>query len=477
MHDCVKVNGKQVYWHIANHQVPFYVGKNMLLACITKLPELIAYDDAVRLLIVLRSLAILYFAYRRKAPIYLIDFTCYRPPSSHRLPIAMFEENSVLDDLDPESVAFQCKIIAKSGFSEETAITSSLAQIPKVKSLALALDEAETIMCSAISDLFWRNNINPKSIDILITNSCVFCPTPSLSAMVVNKFKMRSNIMSFNLSGMGCSAGIISVSLAKDLLRVHRGSLALIVSSETLNLNWYTGKVHSMLLTNCLFRMGGAAILMSSKVNDKHKAKYELQHIVRTINAQDDQAHRCVYQDVDPENKEGISISKDVVHVAGDTLKKNIASLGPLVLPLREQFLYVISIICCKVLYRRRSSIYTPNFNLAFEHFCIHSGGRSVINAIERSLRLRKQDVEASNMTLYRFGNTSSSSIWYELSYTEAKGRMKRGDRVWQIAIGSGFKCSSAVWKCLQDVTPDNGSAWRDTINMYPVQVTDMKIS
>ena len=449
----------------------------MLTQHVNTIIELVVSPSHHFAVVLIAGLVILYFACRRKAPIYLIDFACYCPPSSYRLSMAMFEENNLLDNVDPEAVAFQCKILAKSGFSEETSIPPSLAQIPKVKSLSFALEEAETIMYSAITDLFQKNNINPKAIDILITNSGVFCPTPSLSSMVVNKFRMRSNIMSFHLSGMGCSAGIISVSLAKDLLRVHRNSLALIVSTETLNLNWYTGKVPSMLLTNCLFRMGGAAILMSSRVNDKHKAKYKLQHIVRTTNAQDDQSHGCVYQDVDRENKEGISISKNVVNVAGDALKKNIASLGPLVLPLREQFLYVFSIICRKVSTTRRTSIYTPNFNHAFDHFCIHSGGRSVIKAIERNLRLRKQDVEASTMTLYRFGNTSSSSIWYELSYIEAKGRMKCRDRVWQIAFGSGFKCNSAVWKCLCDVKPDNGSAWRDTIHSYPVEVPDVRIN
>ncbi|XP_004487838.1 probable 3-ketoacyl-CoA synthase 21 [Cicer arietinum] len=416
------------------------------------------------------SLATFYFACKRKVHIYLIDFNCYCPPSSYRLPKAMFEENNFFDQMEQEAVDFQRKISAKSGFSDETSIPPSLAQIPKIKALTFALEEAETIMYSTIEDLLQKTKINPKSIDILITNSSIFCPTPSLSSMVINKFKMRSNIMSFHLSGMGCSAGIIAVGLAKDLLRVHRNSLALIVSTETLSLNWYTGKVPSMLLTNCLFRMGGSAILMSSRVHDKHKAKYELQHVVRTINAYDDQSYACVYQDVDAENKEGVLISKSIVNVCGEVLKKNIFSLGPLVLPWREQFLYVISIICYKV-WSRRMSLYTPKFNRAFEHFCIHTGGRAVIQAIERNLRLRKQDVEPSKMTLYRFGNTSSSSTWYVLSYIEAKGRMKCGDRVWQIAFGSGFKCNSAVWKCLGDVKPDTTTAWRDTIHSYPVDI------
>ncbi|KAJ1407662.1 Very-long-chain 3-ketoacyl-CoA synthase [Sesbania bispinosa] len=448
-----------------------YSSLKMLIQLINIIIDIFISPSHPFAVLLVAGLAILYFACRRKAPIYLIDFSCYCPPSSHRLPMAMFEENNLFDNMDPKAVEFQCKIIAKSGFSEETSIPPSLAQIPKIKALTFALEEAETVMYSAITDLFQKNNINPKAIDILITNSSIFCPTPSLSAMVVNKFRMRSNIMSFHLSGMGCSAGIIAVSLAKDLLRVHRNSLALIVSTETLSLNWYTGKVPSMLLTNCLFRMGGAAILMSSRVQDKNKAKYELQHIVRTINAHDDQSYGCVYQEVDSENIEGVSISKNIVNVTGDVLKKNIASLGPIVLPFREQLLYVFSIIGHKLWTSRIKSIYTPKFNCAFEHFCIHSGGRAVIQAMEKNLRLRKQDVEPSAMTLYRFGNTSSASIWYELCYIEAKGRMKCGDRVWQIAFGSGFKCNSAVWKCLCDVKPDNTSAWRDTIHTYPVEI------
>ncbi|KAL7220710.1 hypothetical protein ACSBR2_013570 [Camellia fascicularis] len=90
-------------------------------------------------------------------------------------------------------------------------------------------------MFSTVTELLEQTNINLKSIDILITNYSMFSPTPSLSAVVVNEFNMRSNIMSFNLSGMGCNAGIGSVGLAKDLLRVHRDCLALTVSIEMLN--------------------------------------------------------------------------------------------------------------------------------------------------------------------------------------------------------------------------------------------------
>ena len=42
------------------------------------------------------------------------------------------------------------------------------------------------------------------------------------SAMLVNHFKMRSDVLSYNLGGMGCSAGVIAIGLADKLLQVTR---------------------------------------------------------------------------------------------------------------------------------------------------------------------------------------------------------------------------------------------------------------
>ena len=89
---------------------------------------------------------------------------------------------------------------------------------------------------------------------------------------------------------------------------------------------------------------------------------------------------------------------------------------------------------------------YLPDFKKAVHHFCIHAGGRAVIDALEQNLRLSATDVEASRATLRDQGNTSSSSIWYELEYIEKHRTPKRGEKVLQIAFGSGFKTNSAVW-------------------------------
>ncbi|KAK4759240.1 hypothetical protein SAY87_022371 [Trapa incisa] len=407
-------------------------------------------SDTVFLMLIYAATVLYLLLRKKRAVVYLLDFTCYRASDSHRLPTSMFCEYVHLDDrMDEEAKALQVKILERSGYSEETHVPPSLKELPVMCRYSSAREEASMVIFSAVEDLLKRASTSPRAIDILIINNSLFTPVPSLTAMVINRFNMRSNVMSFNLSGMGCSAGIVSVSLASDLLKVHRNSLALVVSTEVLTGNWYTGKNKSMLISNCLFRMGCAAVLMSSQDQDKRKAKYELKHLVRTNRSGNNQSYTCVYQDEDSENKMGILLSKTLVTVAGDALKTNMASLGRQALPLSEQIRYIWSLVMQRIKVGRTRGIYVPDFRRAFEHFCIHAGGKAVIEAIEKSLKLSHQDVEASKMTLSKFGNTSSSSIWYELAYIEARRRMKVGDTVWQIALGSGFKCNSAVWKCI----------------------------
>ncbi|XP_078444723.1 3-ketoacyl-CoA synthase 6-like [Wolffia australiana] len=414
------------------------------------------------------------YAMSRPRPIYLVDYTLFKPPFTCRVPFSTFMEHTrLIGNLDAKSVEFQMRILERSGLGEETCLPPANHFIPPNPTMEAARAEAEMVIFSALDSLFQRTGLKPKDIDILIVNCSLFSPTPSLSAMVINKYKMRSNIKSFNLSGMGCSAGLISIDLARDLLQVHRNSNAVVVSTEIITPNWYAGNQRSMLLPNCLFRMGGAAILLSNHRRDRSRAKYRLVHVVRTHKGADDKAYRCVYEEEDSQGNVGISLSKDLMAIAGEALKSNITTLGPLVLPASEQLLFLFSLIARRIL-NRNIRPYIPDFKQAFEHFCIHAGGRAVIDELQKSLDLSAEHVEASRMTLHRFGNTSSSSLWYELNYIEAKGRMRRGDRVWQIAFGSGFKCNSAVWRCNRTIKAPIDGPWSDCIYRYPVHIPDV---
>ncbi|MFS8022205.1 putative very-long-chain 3-oxoacyl-CoA synthase [Helianthus anomalus] len=51
-----------------------------------------------------------------------------------------------------------------------------------------------------------------------------------------------------------------------------------------------------MIVGNCLFRMGGAAIILSNKYSDRARSKYELAHMIRTNKASDDKCYNSVQQ-------------------------------------------------------------------------------------------------------------------------------------------------------------------------------------
>lgn len=218
-----------------------------------------------------------------------------------------------------------------------------------------------------------------------------------------------------------------------------------------------------MLVTNTIFRVGGAAVLLSNRQADARRAKYELRHVERTCLAADDAAYRCVHEQEDDKGRRGVRLGKDLMKVAGTALRRNIQALGPRVLPASELLAFALNAAARKVLGAKRGPPpYVPDFSTAFEHVCVHTGGRGVIDTIEAALPgMGPHALEPSRASLYRYGNVSSSSIWYVLAYIETFRGIRRGDRVWQLAFGSGFKCNSAVWVANRSVRGDRHAAWR----------------
>jgi 3-ketoacyl-CoA synthase len=88
---------------------------------------------------------------------------------------------------------------------------------------------------------------------------------------------------------------------------------------------------------------------------------------------------------------------------------------------------------------------YIPDFKRGVDHFCIHAGGRGVIDGIEKNLNLTPVHVEASRYALHEYGNTSSSSIWYEMDYIRKRMDLRRGQRVLQVAFGSGILINTFI--------------------------------
>jgi len=429
----------------------------------------------------LLGLCLVWYLARHHHPVYLIDFVTFEPPTSWRLTheqlMTCMQRQRCFTE---ESILFLRRILDKSGTGQQTAwppgITQCLRDDSKTadQSVEAARKESETVICDVVQSCLRCTGTLPIDIDILIVNCSLFSPTPSLCAMIMNHFKMREDVMAYNLSGMGCSASLVGIELAQNVLRSHPNKVALVVSTENLTQNLYHGNDRSMLLQNTLFRCGGAAILLSNKWRDGRRAKFKLLRIVRTQGT-GDEAYGAVYECQDANGEHGVRLDRNIVNIAGRTMEKNFTVLGPYVLPLSEQIFVAYTLAkkkACKYLCRclnlnkevsssglnqallswipAKVPAYVPDFKRGVDYWCIHAGGRAVVDGVAKNLGLQPKHAEPSKYALYNYGNTSSSSIWYEMDYVCKVQKPQKGHRVLQVAFGSGFKCNSAVWLCLQ---------------------------
>jgi hypothetical protein len=89
---------------------------------------------------------------------------------------------------------------------------------------------------------------------------------------------------------------VIAIDLAQQMLRLRPNTYALVVSTENITQNMYNGTQRSMLIPNVIFRVGGAAMLLTNKSSEAWRAKYKLAHVVRTTLASNDDAFHCVME-------------------------------------------------------------------------------------------------------------------------------------------------------------------------------------
>ncbi|KAK6926334.1 3-Oxoacyl-[acyl-carrier-protein (ACP)] synthase III, C-terminal [Dillenia turbinata] len=420
------------------------------------------------------SCVLLFFALKyflsKPQPVYLVDFSCLEPPNYCRVPFSSFIEHvSTMDIFDEKSVAFMTKILLASGLGEQTYLPPALHYIPPRTYQNESLKEVRMVLFPVMDDLLSKTKLSPQDIDILIVNCSGFCPSPSLSSIIINKYSMRNDIKSFNLSGMGCSAGALGIDLAQSLFKTHKNSYAIVLSTEILSTGWYSGNERPKLLLNCVFRMGSAAILLTNRKEEKKRSKYRLLKTARTQRAFDDKAYLSAMREEDSDGKTGVTLNRDLLRVAGEVLHSNITIISSSILPYTEMIRHGFSIIW-KKFFDKSSNFYTPNFKSAIQHFCLPTSGKPVVREIGKGLKLSERDMEAALMTLHRFGNQSSSSLWYELAYMEAKERVKKGDKVWQLGMGTGPKCTSLVWVCNRPILGEfRKGPWANTIGHYPV--------
>ena len=236
----------------AFHQI---LGVATLLVCLLTEVSIFASErHAAMYLVPLCSILLLY-GHRRHAgttSISLVDFSCLKPPRRLRTPIPKFIEHIKLGGcFEDDGVEFMSKAVVASGMGDETYFPPSLHLIPPDATHGNAVQEARMLLLPTLDELFTMTGVPPAAVGALIVNCSGFCPAPSLAAMVANHYHMPRDVRTFNISGMGCSAGVVGVDVAGNILITHPTiAYAVVASTEVITVGWYNGRDHSKLLLN-----------------------------------------------------------------------------------------------------------------------------------------------------------------------------------------------------------------------------------
>lgn len=417
---------------------------------------------------------------KRDSRCYILDYECYRPADD--LMLSTQNSGKIIKrskTLGLHEYKFLLKAIVSSGIGEQTYVPRNYFEGREASgTVSDTVAEMEEFYTGCVGALLSRAGVAASDIDALVVNVSMLSTIPSLAARVIRHYKMREDVKSYNLSGMGCSASVISIDVVRNIFKCSKNKYALVLTSECLSPNWYSGNHRSMILANCLFRTGGCAILLTNRAALRHRAMFELKCLVRTHHGARDESYGCCTQCEDDQGHVGFFLGKDLPAAATRAFIDNLRELCPKILPLRELFRFAVNSLIKRASKRYKRSAAAAagsrsamvNLKAGVDHFCLHTGGKAVIEAIGKSLGLTEHDLEPARMTLHRYGNTSASSLWYVLGYMQGKRRLRKGQRVLMISFGAGFKCNSCVWEVLRDLGGDGevNRAWGDCIDSYP---------
>ncbi|MEW5303445.1 MAG: hypothetical protein WDW36_006135 [Sanguina aurantia] len=401
------------------------------------------------------------------AAVYLVDVGCFRPPDELHIDMDELDRNGSwrkqfarLGATEEEILSnsdFQLRVFAKSGLSRK--LTSAPRSIHPILSagdpkldLNTAAAECRMTTGGAIRSVLAKTGLLPSDIDILVTTCSIYNPTPSMASMVVSEFGMRSDIQSYHLGGMGCSNGVVAINLVRDMLIARPSCNALLVTTETLTTAFYNGMDKHRLVTNTLFRMGAAAVLLSNKERwrSSGRAKYVLCHNVRVHTGARPEANKCIWYGPDDKGVVGTYLGTDVVKEASRALTQAMTKIGPYALSWTQIAKLGVNYLHRQV--RAKVPAYAPKFSDGIDKFLVHAGGAKVLDGISAALRLDERYMVPSRAVLHDYGNISSSTTWYTMAFVESCQGVKRGDRVLQVGVGSGLKCGVNIWKALRDV-------------------------
>ncbi len=273
-------------------------------------------------------------------------------------------------------------------------------------------EQAMPLAINAIDDAFNKidSDINTFGVTHLISVTCTGLSAPGLSAELIEKLKLPTDIFHTSVNFLGCNAAFHALKIADMITKSESNAKVLIVCVELCTLHFQPKNNHDNLLSNTIFGDGAAAVIITSNDSDRKglsiKGFYSL-----LLNKGKD----LMGWNITPVNFEMILDSK-IPEMIGDEVN-------------------TIVLNASKKLNIKAESI---------SKWAIHPGGKKIIDVIKNKLQLTEEDVKASYKILDEFGNMSSPTILFVLN--ELIENVGRGETVFSIGFGPGLSIETALF-------------------------------
>jgi predicted naringenin-chalcone synthase len=276
--------------------------------------------------------------------------------------------------------------------------------------MALYQQQAPPLSVDAIKDCL-GTDYDPHQITHLITVSCTGMSAPGLDLQVAELMGLDRNIFRTSINFMGCYAAIHGLKIADAICRSDTSARVMIVCTELCTLHFQREATVDNLTSSLLFGDGAAAVLVSG---DERAAGLKLTNF---------------YSEIIPKGRQDMAWELSSTGFLM-TLSGYVPGL------IEEDFAALVD----RSLAGKGAGSVTD--------WCIHPGGKRILEAIQRSLHLGKEQLQSSYDVLESYGNISSASILFVLkAMMERQQPMKE---LYGAAFGPGLTVETftACYEC-----------------------------
>ena len=264
----------------------------------------------------------------------------------------------------------------------------------------------EQVLEKALAKSGWE----PQSIDYIITVSCTGIMIPSLDAYLINKMKLRQDIVRLPVTEMGCAAGISGIIYAKNFLKANPGKRAAVIAVEsptaTFQLNDFS---MPNIVSAAIFGDGAACCLLSSHNEDQGPEIVDEQ----------------MYHFYDAEHMMGFKLTNTGLQMILDIeVPETIASnFGDIIHPFLQK----------------------NNLEIAdIDHMIFHPGGKKIVTTVEALFSGLGKNIDDTKEVLKQYGNMSSATVLYVLEQIIDK-KPKPGEKGLMLSFGPGFSAQRVL--------------------------------